>query len=68
MIYKVSVGVHITINYDAVEADTIEEAEAIARHNAMHDTFVSAKCKNNIDTNECGTSIYRCDPIVEEDE
>ena len=67
MIWKVRVGVNITFEFDDIEAKTREQAEGIARHEALYNSFVSAKLKGSIDTSECGTSIYSCEPFVEEE-
>lgn len=66
MLWNVSVGVHVTVNLPGIEAETHEEAEEIARKIALNDiVFVRTDMKDKIDANECGTSIYRCDPIAE---
>lgn len=47
MIWNVSVGLRLSIDYDDIEADTREEAEEIAKDRALED----------IDYNNCN-----CDP------
>ena len=37
MIWNVSVGIHLSIDYDDIEADTREEAEEIAKERAAED-------------------------------
>lgn len=37
MKWNVSVGLHLSIDYDDIEADTREEAEAIAKDRAVED-------------------------------
>ena len=68
MRYKVRVGVNITFEFDDIEAKTREQAEGIARHEALYNSFVSAKLKGCIDTSEFGTTIFSCKPFVEEEE
>lgn len=51
MIWNVSVGVRLSIDYDDIEADTREEAEEIAKHRAEEDVYF-----NNAEWD--GTTVY----------
>ena len=51
MIWNVSVGVRLTIDYDDIEADDQEEAERIARERAEEDVDY-----NNAEWS--GTTVY----------
>ena len=51
MIWNVSVGVRLTIDYDDIEADDREEAERIARERAEEDVDY-----NNAEWS--GTTVY----------
>lgn len=65
MIWKVSVGLHFTMNYDDIEAETREEAEEIARHRAEHDIFIEGDKVENFERDSFGTSIYKVKKIGE---
>ena len=51
MLWNVSVGVRLTIDYDDIEADTEEEARQIAKERAEEDVYY-----NNADWD--GTTVY----------
>lgn len=56
MKWRASVGLHLTIDYDDIEANSREEAEDIARERAVEDIdFNNAVFDENYDT-----TIYCC--------
>ena len=59
MLWNVSVGVRLTIDYDDIEADTREEAECIAKERAEEDVYF-----NNAEWD--GTTVYCAWPNDEE--
>lgn len=61
MKWNVSVGFHLSIDYDDIEADTREEAEAIAKERAVEDIDY---CNADLD----GITVYTAwsDDEVEE--
>ena len=61
MKWNVSVGLHLSIDYDDIEADTREEAEEIAKDRAVEDVDF-----NNAYFDESDVIIYTAWP--EEDE
>jgi hypothetical protein len=61
MLWNVSVGVRLTIDYDDIEADTEEEARQIAEERAEEDVYY-----NNADWG--GTTIYCAWPNEEEED
>ena len=64
MKWNVSVGLHLTIDYDDIEADTREEAEEIARERAIEDIDF-----NNASFDEdYGTTIYCAYPEEESED
>lgn len=55
MKWNVSVGLHLAIDYDDIEADTQEEAEEIAKERALEDIdYNNAYC----DKDESNITIY----------
>ena len=64
MKWNVSVGLHLSIDYDDIEADTREEAEAIAKEKAVEDIdFNNAYFDEAYDV-----TVYTAWPDDEEDE
>jgi hypothetical protein len=61
MIWNVSVGVRLSIDYDDIEADTGEEAEEIAKQRAEEDVYF-----NNAEWG--GTTVYCAWSDEEEDQ
>ena len=57
MKWNVSVGLNLSMNYDDIEADTREEAEAIAKERAVDDVDF-----NNAYLDESGVIIYAAWP------
>ena len=64
MKWNVSVGLHLSIDYDDIEADTREEAEELAKERAVEDIDF-----NNAYWDEAyGVTVYTAWPYDEEDE
>lgn len=63
MKWNVSVGLHLSIDYDDIEADTREEAEEIAKERAVEDVDF-----NNASFDETDVTVYTAWPNDEEDE
>lgn len=63
MKWNVSVGLHLSIDYDDIEADTREEAEEIAKDRAVEDVDF-----NNAYFDETDVTVYTAWPDDEEDE
>ena len=61
MKWNVSVGLHLSIDYDDIEADTREEAEEIAKDRAVEDVDF-----NNAYFDERDVIIYTAWPEEEE--
>ncbi len=53
MIWNVSVGMRVNIDYDDIEADSKEEAEAIAKERAQEDIDY-----NNCNADTSGIIVY----------
>lgn len=63
MKWNVSVGIRLSIDYDDIEAETQEEAEAIAIDRALEDVDY-----NNASCDEADTVVYASWPADEEEE
>ena len=64
MIWNVSVGVRLSIDYDDIEANSREEAESIAKEKALEDVDFY-----NADLDEySGVTVYCAYPVDEEDD
>ncbi len=63
MIWNVSVGIRLNIDYDDIEADSREEAERIAKERAAEDVDFC-----NAYTDEYGITVYCAWPEEEEEE
>lgn len=63
MKWNVVVGLHLSIDYDDIEADTREEAEEIAKDRAVEDIDF-----NNAYFDETDVTVYTAWPNNEEDE
>lgn len=63
MKWSVSIGLHLSIDYDDIEADTREEAEAIAKERAVEDIDYC-----NAELDPYGVTVYTAwsDDEVEE--
>lgn len=65
MKWNLTVGLHLTLIYGGIEANTREEAEEIARDKARKDIVFKNK---NLDNGDYGTSIYCAYTVDEESE
>lgn len=63
MKWNITVGLHLTLRYGGIEANTREEAEEIARGKARKDVVFKNK---DLDNGDYGTSIY-CSYTVDEE-
>lgn len=63
MKWNVSVGLHLVIDYDDIEAGTREEAEEIAKDRALEDIDY-----NNAYCDERDITVYTAWPVSEEEE
>ena len=62
MKWNVSVGLHLSIDYDDIEADTREKAEEIAKDRAVEDVDF-----NNAYFDESDITVYTAWPEEEEE-
>jgi hypothetical protein len=63
MKWNVSVGLHLAIDYDDIEAETREEAEEIAKERALEDIDYNNAC-----CDESDITVYTAWPVDEEEE
>ena len=68
MTWKISIGLHFTMNYGDIEAETREEAEEIARHRAEQDICIAGDKIENFDKSSFGTSIYSAERLGERED